>query len=72
MSFFFLLLGTRPLHQGQAEAHAIHSGAPGGWLGAMVLLLATLVVAVAFVLCARYLLDPGETSPSHIKRRILE
>lgn len=33
--------------------------------------LAILVVAVAFVLCLRFFLRPGESDPRHIKREIL-
>ena len=34
--------------------------------------VAVAIVFLVFVLCVRYFLEPGETSPGHIKRRILE
>jgi hypothetical protein len=52
--------------------HPAHSGASPGWVGAIVVGLAMAIVALAFALCVRYFLYPGEASPSHIKRRILE
>lgn len=52
--------------------HAAHAGAVPGWAEVIVLGLAIGIVALAFGLCIRYLLSPGEASPSHIKRRILQ
>lgn len=54
-----------------SAAHGAHA-APPGPLGLVVVAVAVGVVALVFVLCAKYFLRPGETSPAHIKRRILE
>jgi hypothetical protein len=45
---------------------------PHGLLESVVAAVAVAIVLLVFVLCARYFLKPGETSPGHIKRRILE
>ena len=46
---------------------AVSSGVPDQIL----LVAAVAVVAVAFVLCLRFFLRPGETDPGHIKREVL-
>jgi len=55
-----------------ATRHGAHGRGPQDPLGWLVVLAATGVVVLVFGLCARYFLKPGETSPDHIKRRILE
>ena len=49
-----------------------HASAPHGLLESAVAAIAVAIVILVFVLCARYFLQPGETSPGHIKRRILQ
>lgn len=55
-----------------ATRHEAHGRGPQDPLGWLVVLVATGAVVLVFGLCAKYFLRPGETSPDHIKRRILE
>ena len=49
-----------------------HSGGPNSILDLVLVASAIAVVLVAFWLALRHTLYPGETSPDHIKRRILQ
>ncbi|HEY7027092.1 MAG TPA: hypothetical protein VH438_05775 [Gemmatimonadales bacterium] len=55
-----------------AGAHGGHGTAPQSWFGWFVVAAAVTVVLLVLGLCARYFIEPGETSPGHIKRRILQ
>lgn len=55
-----------------AARHTGHAGGPQGLLGWLVVAGAVAVDLLVVGLCARYFLRPGETSPEHIKRRILK
>lgn len=50
------------------EGREAASSGPVDWF---LVALAAVAVAAAFVLCARYLVRPGEESEDHIKRRVL-
>ncbi len=52
--------------------HTSHGSVPRTLLGSLVMAVAVAVVLFVFALCVKYFLRPGETSPAHIKRRILE
>ncbi len=49
-----------------------HSGEANSILDLVLVASAIAVVLVAFYLALRHMLFPGETSPDHIKRRILQ
>jgi len=49
----------------------MHHGAPAIW-EIVAVVVVTLVVTWVLYLAVRYTLAPGESSPDHIKRRILE
>lgn len=66
-----LLLASRP-GWNDAMIHGGHGSLQPGMFDWLVVGAAVGVVLLVFGLCARYFLVPGETSPSHIKRRILE
>lgn len=53
-----------------SSAHGRHSG-PASAVDYAVIVVAVVIVAVVVVLFIKYLFWPGETSPEHIKRRIL-
>lgn len=55
-----------------AVRHTSHSSGPQGLLGWVVVAVAVAVDLFVVGLCARYFFSPGETSPEHIKRRILK
>ena len=49
-----------------------HDGAPGSIVDLILVTIALVVVLISFYLAIRYTLRPGEKSPDHIKRRVLE
>lgn len=54
------------------QSHPGHGPALPSLLGSFVVAAAITVVLIVIVLCVKYFVDPGETSPEHIKRRILK
>lgn len=67
MSVLRLLLTTQDFAASPHGRQATSAGA-SDWV---LLTLAVISVAVAFALCLRFLLRPGESHPAHIKRRVL-
>lgn len=55
-----------------ASGHSGHAGGPQGLVGWLVVAVAVVVDLFVVGLCAKYFLSPGESSPDHIKRRILQ
>jgi len=49
-----------------------HDGAPGSIVEFILVAIALAVVLLSFYLAIRYTLRPGENSPDHIKRRVLD
>ena len=66
------VLATVQVASDFAVSAAGHASAAHGRLESLVAAVTAAIVFLVFVLCARYFLEPGETSPGHIKRRILE
>lgn len=67
MSVLALLVATQDF---SASPHGRQAAASGltDWA---LLALAIVVVAIAFLLCLRFFLRPGEDDPAHIKRVVL-